>query len=429
MTSVTHKEILPGVRLTAVHTGKFKTCLLGMTLLAPLEKQAASANALIPMVLRRGTREHPDLEALSAAMDELYGGSIEPMVRKKGETQCIGFVGSFLDDMLTPDGTMLLEPAAKLMGDLLLRPAMENGVFRSDYTEGERANLADRIKAQINDKRQYSMLRLTQLMCGGEPYGIDKFGDEQSTASLTAQKLWEQYHKLLATAPVELYYCGSAPTDRVEHAFASALEGLPRAASRTMPGCIVQPKPSSPEPNYVTDRLDVTQGKLAIGFRTGGISAASELLPDLLVFNAVYGGTTTSKLFMNVREKLSLCYFASSLLEKQKGIMLVSSGIEFDKYERAKNEILAQLDECRTGKIEPLELEGAIRSVVSTLRSAMDSHARLEDYWLGQAAAGLTEEPQKLAERVEAVTLQRVVDVAKGVELDTVYFLNGKEAV
>lgn len=428
MTSVTHKDILPGVRLTAVHTGKFKTCLLGMTLLAPLEAQNASSNALIPMVLRRGTREHPDLESLSAAMDELYGGSIEPMVRKKGETQCIGFVGSFLDDMFTPDGTMLLEPAAALMGDLLLRPTMENGMFRSDYMEGERTNLIDRIKSQINDKRQYSMLRLTQLMCGDEPYGIDKYGDEQSAASITVQMLWEEYHKLLATAPVELYYCGSAPTDRVERAFVSALEGLPRASNRAMPGCTVKPKPTATEPKYVTDRMDVTQGKLAIGYRTGGISTSSERLPDLLVFNAVYGGTTTSKLFMNVREKLSLCYFASSLLEKQKGIMLVSSGIEFDKYERAKNEILAQLDECRAGNMEALELEGAIRSVVSTLRTALDSHARLEDFWLGQAAAGLTEGPQELAERVESVTLQRVVEVAKGIELDTVYFLNGKEA-
>ncbi len=428
MTAVTHKELLPGVRLTAVHTKKFKSCLLGVTLLAPMSGETAAPYALLPMVLRRGTRRHPDLEALSAALDELYGGSIEPMVRKKGETQCIGFLGSFLDDSYAPDGTMLLEPAAQLMGDLLLRPAMDNGMFRPDYVEGERVNLIDRIKAQVNDKRQYSMLRISQLMCAGESYGIDKYGDEATAAAITGTQLWERYHALLSSAPVELYYCGSAPPERVEKAFTAALEGLPRAVKRSMPGCLVKPGTEGNAPRVFEDKLDVTQGKLAMGFRTGGVGSTHDALPTLLVFNAVYGGTTTSKLFMNVREKLSLCYFASSMLEKQKGIMLVSSGIEFVKYEQAKSEILAQLDACRSGEITPQELEGARRSVVSTLHTTTDAQGRLEEFWLGQAAAGLTEGPEELARRTAAVTAEQVVEIAKGVQLDAIYFLNRKEA-
>jgi len=428
MTKVIHKELLPGVRLTAVHTGKFKTCLLGFTLLAPMDGQTAAANAMIPMVLRRGTRKHPNMETLSAALDDLFGGSIEPMVRKKGETQCIGFVGSFLDDVYAPDGAMLLEPAAALMGELLLHPVMENGHFRADYVEGERTNLIDRIKAQVNDKRQYSMLRISQLMCAGEPFGVDKFGDETAAAAITESQLWDRYHTLLAAAPVELYYCGSAPLDRVVKAFSAALEGLPRAINRRMPGCLVKSAAEGTAPRVFMDKLDVTQGKLAIGFRTGGVSTATEALPALLVFNAVYGGTTTSKLFMHVREKLALCYFASSVLEKQKGIMLVSSGIEFDKYEQAKDEILAQLDACRRGELEPQELDGALRSVVSSLRSSMDAQGRLEDFWLGQATAGLTEGPDELSNRIAAVTSEQIVEIAKGVELDAIYFLNRKEA-
>jgi len=401
---------------------------MGMTLLAPMDGQTAAANALIPMVLRRGTRKHPDLEALSAALDELYGGFIEPVVRKKGETQCIGFVGSFLDDSYTPDRSRILEQAAALMGDLLLRPAMESGMFCTGYVEGERTNLIDRIRAQINDKRQYSILRISQLMCAEEPYGIDRYGDEKTAAAVTVSKLWERYHALLASAPLELYYCGSASADRVEKAFAAALEGLPRAVRRDLPGCLVRPGTEGSAPRVFVDKMDVTQGKLAMGFRTGGVNAAHGALPALMVFNAVYGGTTTSKLFMNVREKLSLCYFASSMLEKQKGIMLVSSGIEFNRFEQAKGEIMAQLYACRRGEIEPAELEGARRSVVSSLRTAMDAQGRLEEYWMGQAAAGLNERPEELAGRVSAVTKEQVVEIANGVELDAVYFLNGKEA-
>ncbi len=427
MTKTISKELLPGVRLTAVHTKKFKSNLLGVTLLAPLDEATASANALIPAVLRRGSRMHPDMESLSAALDELYGGVIEPVVRKKGETQCVGLIGSFLDDSFAPGGEKLLEPAAALLGEILLHPAMEDHQFRGDYTLGERANLIDRIRAQINDKRQYSILRITELMCQQEPYGIDRYGTESTADKIGPKALWDRYHALLATAPVELYYCGSAPFDRVEGAFLSALQALPRSVSRPMPGCRVIPS-AQEQPRYFEDRLDVTQGKLAMGFRTGGIHASSEQLPALLVFNAVFGGTTTSKLFMNVRERLLLCYFASSMLEKQKGLMLVSSGIEFDKYEKAKGEILAQLAACRDGAIEPIELEGARRSVVSSLRASLDSQGRLEDFFMGQAAAGLAEGPAELADRVAMVTKEQVVAVAAGMDLDAIYFLNRKQA-
>lgn len=144
--------------------------------MAPISEETASANALLPYVLRRGTERCPDMETLSAALDELYGGSIEPMVRKKGETQAVGFAASFVDDAFAPGDTRILESAAGLLGDVLLRPAVSGGRFLAEYVEGERANLVDRIHAQINEKRSYSILRLTQEMCAGEPYGVDKLG-------------------------------------------------------------------------------------------------------------------------------------------------------------------------------------------------------------------------------------------------------------
>ena len=427
MTQVTQRELLPGVRLTAVHTNKYKSNMLSISLLAPISAETASLNALLPYVLRRGTERHPDMESLSAALDELYGGTIEPMVRKKGETQAVGFAASFLDDAYAPGSTQILESAAALLGELLLHPVTVSGKFKPAYVEGERTNLTDRIQAQMNEKRGYSILRLTQEMCAGEPYGVDKLGSEEGAAAITVDRLWEGYRTLLAAAPVELYYCGSAPVERVEAALTAALKDLPRAQERNEPDCSVQESATEEHPRLVTESLDVTQGKLALGFRTGGACAWEDDYPALLVFNAVYGGTPTSKLFLNVREKLSLCYFASSMLEKFKGIMLVSSGIEFQNYEKAKAEILAQLDSCRKGHIEDWEMEGARRSIVSSLAATMDAQGRLEDFWVGQAVGDLTETPQELAQRVEKVTKDQVVAVAKKLELDTIYFLKGRE--
>lgn len=426
MTEVIQKELMPGVRLTAVHTNKFKSSHFGVTLLTGLDRERAAANALVPLVLLRGSQEHPDLQSVSAALDELYGGAVEPLITKKGETQCVGFTASFLDDAYALNGEPILERAAALLGELLLRPATEGGVFRADYVEGERGNLIDRIRAQMNDKRQYSMLRLGQEMCPYEAFGVDKLGDEAHARAVTPAALWQRYQHLLANAQVELYYCGSASQERVEQALSRAFAALPVNAQREEPDCEIRIS-APPEPNLVEEAMDVTQGKLAMGFRTGGIAVWDEEFPALLLLNAVFGGTSMSKLFMNVREKLSLCYFASSGLEKMKGLMMVSSGIEFDKYQQARDEILAQLEACRRGEITADELEGARRIVVTALRTTLDSQSRMADYWLGQAAADLTETPEELVRRVERVTAEQAADAARRLRLDTIYFLKGKE--
>ena len=427
MTEVSRRELFPGVWLRTVHTNKFKSAYLSVTLLAPLEPETAAANALIPSVLRRGTAAHPDMESLSAALDELYGGAIEPAVRRKGETQCVGFVASFLDDAYALNGEKILESAAALLGELLLRPYTQNGIFCPDYTAGERANLIDRIRGQINDKRSYATHRLIQLMCGEEAFGTDKLGDETTAAAITPASLWQRYQELLCTAAVEVYYCGSAQPERVEAALSSALSGLPVNEARVVPDCEVRIHAGT-QPRVVEEALDVTQGKLAMGFRTGGITCWEEEYPALAMCSAVFGGTTLSKLFLNVREKLSLCYYASSMLEKLKGLMLVSSGIEFDKYQTARDEILAQLEAVRRGEIADWELEGARRTLISGHLATLDDQARQEEFWLGQAAAGLDTTIQELAGQFEAITREQVAQAARKLELDTIYFLKGKEA-
>ena len=378
MSQVIRRELFPGVWLRTVHTNKFKSSYLSVTLLTPLDRETAGANALIPEVLRRGTAVHPDMESLSAALDELYGGAVEPIVRKKGETQCVGFLASFLDDAYALKGEKILEPAATLLGELLLNPYTQNGVFASDYTAGEKANLIDRIRAQINDKRTYATQRLAQEMCKYEAFGVDKLGDESRVSAITPESLWERYQTLLREAQVEVYYCGSASPDRVAEALKGALDRLPVNENRVDPECSVRVS-AGPEPIVVEEEMDVSQGKLTMGFRTGGLTCWEEEFPALFLCVAVFGGTTLSKLFMNVREKLSLCYYASATLEKMKGLVLVSSGIEFDKYQTAKDEILAQLEAVRQGEIEDWELEGSRRTLIGACQATLDDQGRQED--------------------------------------------------
>ena len=420
------KQLADGVELMVNRTDKFKTGLLSVTLTMPLRRETATAGALIPEVLYRGSRNYPDMERLSAAADALYGASLGPAVRQRGESQCVSFLCGVIDDRYALDGSAVLEPAAALMGEVLLDPAVENGLFRPDYVKGEGANLADRIRARVNDKRSWSIFRLVQEMCAGELYAQDKLGDADEAVSMTPDRLWTDYRHLLGDSKVTFYYGGSACPNRVEETVRRAF--APLMAGRTAPvECEVPAEPKGPA-HTVTEAMDVTQGKLALGFRTGGVTLASPDYPVLLVCNALYGGSVNSRLFLNVREKLSLCYYASSMIDKLKGLMVVSSGVEFADFDRAQEAILAQLEELRQGKIGDDELNAAVRCVVNNLRGRLDSQGQMEDDCVTKLICGQPpDDNSALIQAVERVRLEQVAQMAQNIKLDTVYRLTGKE--
>ena len=414
------KELMEGVNLTYLPARKFKTGLLSAHFLTPLDRSDAGANALLPAVLRRGTVGSPDMGAISARLDRLYGAEVDYTVRKKGECQCIGFVGSFIDDAFVPGGERLLEPVAELLGEMILQPVTRSGRFLPDYVESERDNLADAIRSIRNDKRDWADLRLLQELCAGEPYGVSRLGDERSVERISPQKLYARYTELISSAPVELFYCGSAAQSRVEDALLNALSALPRRNVAPIPGTALHAPRR--EARTVREGMDVTQGKLGMGFACGSGDESALLLGNLL-----FGGSSNSKLFLNVREKLSLCYYASSLYHRQKGLITVSSGVEFADFQRAYEEILAQLAALGRGEVETWELEAA-RGVLRSAYAAMeDSQGRLENFYLGQAIAGRGDSPEDLAREMEETSAERIFRAMETVKLDTVYYLERKE--
>ena len=413
-------EIAPEVCLNYVRSDKFKTGTLSMQFITPLDEKTASFGALLPSVLRRGTMAHPDMRALSTALDLLYGSSIGCTVRKKGENQCIGFAASFIDEAFVPGGEKLLEPMCDLLGELLLDPVTRNGRFLNDYVESEKQNLIDAIRAIRNDKQDWADVRLMQEMCAGEPYGVLRLGDEETAARINNHKLFNHYRELLSTSRMELFYCGSANPERVEGALCRAFAALPRGV--VTEGETVRRVAAPQEPRYLTEEMDVTQGKLSMGWRCD-----TDDVPAMIMANLIFGGTSNAKLFLNVREKLSLCYYASSSYARSKGIMTVSSGIECRDFQKAHDEILHQLELVQQGQWEDWELQGALATMCSSLTSLSDSQGALENYYLGQTATGAEDTPEDLMAALRQVTPERIQKAAQSCQLDTVFFLKGKE--
>ncbi|MDR2665342.1 MAG: insulinase family protein [Oscillospiraceae bacterium] len=428
MHSVARRVIAPDVFLTYVSTDKFKTGCLSVNLITGLERSSAAMTALLPRVLRRGGGRHSDMREIAQALDGLYGARIEPTVRKKGELHCVGLAADFVDDDFLPRGERVLEKTAQLLGELLLSPKTRGGLLTHEYVDSERANLINDIRAGINEKRVYVLDKLLENMCSDEAYGTNRLGTEESARAITAKALTRRYQELVAASRVEAFYCGAAPMQRVTDALTETLASMPRRDGIRWPNTDVVLAPPKPAPRRTSEAMDVQQGKLAIGFRLGNCMKAPDY-PALMVFNAVFGGSVTSKLFMNVRERLSLCYYASSSLDKHKGVMVVSSGVDFEKMDEARGEIYAQLEAVARGDISDWELRSAKQAVITSVKSAMDAPSGLQELYLDHAIASIKFEPDELAALAGAVTREEVAEIAAGVVVDSEYILTRRDTV
>ena len=421
---IERRELLPGVYLCAEQSDKFKTCCMSVNFLRPLCREEASLNALLPSVLLRGTKAHPGIMQISMLLDELYGANVGTLVRRRGEVQTCGFYSACVEDAFTLGGENIFSGVCAFLRELLFEPELEDGAFVADYVEGEKINLCNTIASEINDKRSYAVMAMLRRMCSEERHGIPRLGYREDVEAITPASLYEHYRKVLATSRVELFYLGRKDVDTVAAELKALLAGLPREALTPV---TTEVRRTAETARECTEALDVAQGKLTMGFRTGCIAGEPEYAA-LHLLNAVFGGCITSKLFVNVRERMSLCYYASSSLEKFKGLMIVSSGIEFDKFTVARDEILRQLEECRCGNITDEELEHARASLLSGIKASMDSPGSIDDFYLGQAILGLGDTLEDRMEAVRAVTKDEVVAAARRLSLDTVYFLKGVEA-
>lgn len=418
--TLSRHHLADGVRLTCVTTKAFKTAAFSAAFVLPLGAENAPF-AVLPFVLYRGTQDCPNLTALGQTLDELYGARVEPFVRKVGESLSIGFVAAGVDAGSVPAGEDPTGQIAHLLCDLMCRPCLEDGHFRTAETESERQNLIDRIRSLKNNPRSYAVRRTQELMCKDEPFGACEYGSQQGAQALTPEMIWAAYEEVRRHARVELFYCGSADPETVAAAFADGLD-LPQSTDRyqtEIDVCRMNCKPRT-----IVEDYPATQGKLTLGLRTG-LTGADEAYPALMLYAAVLGGYTGSRLFVNVREKLSLCYYASATLDKVKGLLMIASGIENDKYDEALGEILRQMEDLHTGGLTRDELERARRTLISQIRSLGDSPLSLENYWHRQAVADFTTTPEQLIDKLERVERGQVMAVGRQVALDLICFLKG----
>ncbi len=413
-------ELAPGVTLRSFRSSRFKQGILSLQFLSPMCQETATCNALLPAVLLRGTKNAPDLQAITHRLDDLYGAGIGTAVRRVGNCQTTGLSCSFIEDRFALPGDRVLAPMITLLGELLLEPVLEKGLFSREFVEGEKRNLISTLEAQYNDKRLWADQQLLQKMCSGDPFGIPRLGKPEWVSKITPKSLTAHYETLLRQQPVELFYVGSFPKEQVAALLQPLFQGILRTVSPAPAQSLLTTSPAG----AFSDTLDAAQSHLCLGYTTA-ITNRDPRFAAMQVFNALFGAGMTSKLFMNVREKLSLCYAIGSRYYGAKGLVTVSAGIDGKNVQLAREEIARQLNACQQGDITDLELSGAKEAVLFSLQGTHDSPGSIESYYATAALSGLTLTPEEYSAAVSQVTLDSVVEAANTVLPHTEYFLKG----
>jgi len=411
-----------GLSIYKIPFEKFKTNTITVCIYDDLTKDTVAKNALIPSILKQGSEGYPTRRDLSIALKNLYGAVFDGGVSKKGERQMIHFYMETIKDMYGADGEDLSQKALDLIFQIITNPLLENEAFPAKTVETEINNMKKYIEGKLNDKVSYAFERCIEEMCHDEAYGLSEYGNLEDYEEITPKNLYQHYQNLLHQNPIGIYVTGEVKDELIEKIKGKFLT-LVRSKMKEIQKTSFKDAPS--EVKETLEELNINQGKLCMGFRTN-IPPTSFEYYKLLVYNSILGGGIHSKLFQNVREKEGLAYYAHSKLDRFKGLMVISSGIEVSNKDKVVSIVYQQLDELAAGNISDYEFESAKKYIISGLNSMKDSQLSLTDFYISGSILEVDQTLEDFIENVNKITKDDVVGISKFIKPDTIYFLHGK---
>lgn len=414
-----------GVEGLFLKNSRFSTTLISFNFYMPLERDKVAARALLPFLLTTCSKKYTDFSKLNYKLSKLYGATLEATTEKAGDLQSLKISISVIDDKYALDNEPLTEQACELLMRLIFEPKVENGAFDEEDVSREKRKAIEHIQSEISEKRLYAKKRLIEEMYGDDIYGTPKCGTEEEVAALNGEILYETWKDVLNHAAIRVNVISSALPSGLFSGISERFEALER---NNITDCTAHSHTAeADEVKRVTERMEVAQGKLSMGF-SSKMAGPDEDTAPLYVMCDLFGGGPYSRLFSNVREKMSLCYYCSSSAVRIKGLLTVDSGVEEKNAEKAEQEILNQLEIVKRGEFTDFEFESSIKGIIDSIQSVDDSQAALDSWFTIKIANREVSTPQEFVERIAAVTKEQVIEAANGIKLHTVYRLLPKNA-
>lgn len=421
MSMIAYKRIAEGVNFLCLNRTKFKTSCIKIDFYLPISEQFAAENVLT-YLLGTTSKRYNTIKSFNSKTEELYDADFSMDISTVGEKVRIQYSMEVLDDRFALDGKSISEESVDFLIDILKNPNCENGKFDEEFTEREIKFALERLEAEKNNKKAYAVSRLRQLMCKDEPYGIDKDKLERDIKNLDSKKIYSAYENMLKSATVFITVCGNVDSEMLEKKFTRFALELPERNLAKLDTVFIE---KAGEIKYFKEEMDVNQAKLVIGLRTG-MTDADDNYFAYRVMTDIFGGGPYSRLFLNVREKMSLCYYCGARIIRDKGIIIIQSGVEEENYEKALAEIYNQLDIMKKGEFTDEDFNSSVIALSDAFKGVDDSPVGECIFFASQAFDGKVIDGREYAEKISAVTRAQVIECAEKVTVDTVYLLAGK---
>lgn len=397
------------MKIKKIETKKFKTNVYALYLTIPLTKENVTYNALIPTVLKRGCEKYNNQLEISKKLEEMYDATFGIGITKVGNNEVLKFYLESLNNNYLPNNEDLSKTSIEMLLNIVMKPYLVNGKFDDDYVEQEKENLKKVIESRKDNKDTYATNRLLEEMFKEEPYGLYKFGNIDEIDNITSKKLYEKYKELIKNSEKYLYIVGDVENLNIE---SYNIDEKEITISKEFPVKI------SEKENIVKEQMDVTQGKLVIGLNT-----PNNKQEVIALYNTILGKGANSKLFLNVREKEGLAYSAGSTYLKRNNAIIISTGIEVSKYNKAVEVIKNQLKDMEDGNITEKEMKDAKQFINAGLNLINESSENMIEYRFDKDLYNEEIDIEKYRKEIEEIKKEDIVKVAKQIKIDTIYFL------
>lgn len=394
-------------------TNKYKTNELAIFLTLPLKKETITKNALLPKVLSRGTQNLKDQVEISKKLENMYGANLNCGIDKAGDYCILKFYIQSIGNDYVLNNENLIQDGISLLLDIVFNPLIEDGKFSEKIVEQEKDNLLKIIQSKKDNKEKYAFNRCIEEMFKNEPYGLYKFGYEEELKNINSQNLYEYYKEMLKQCRIDIFVYGM---DAEKIQIPKELETLGNID-------IVNNKEENQQnikeqPQLIRESADVTQGKLIIGLNVPNSDKFAATM-----YNIVLGGGANSKIFQNVREKQGLAYSAGSVYIRRKDAIFIRTGIELQNFEKTLQVIKEQLEAIKNGDVTEDEINAGRELIIASLRMIQESQEDIISFNFDQELFGENLSIDKYIEKLQNVTKNDIIETAKNVKINTIYYL------
>lgn len=414
-------DIKNGIKLHTIKTEKFKTNLIAVMLTTKLDRKNITKNALIPAVLRRGTKFMQTQEDINKKMEDMYGASFDCGLDKTGDNQILKFYMETVNNEFLPqDAENMIKSSIEKIFEIIFNPYLENGVFKKEYVEQEKENIKQIIDGKIDSKARYALDRCIEEMYKNEPFGLYKFGYVEDLKDINEKNLYEYYLELIKTCKIDIYISGIV--DENIHNIIKQNENIEKLEERKPDFKEFElVKKENEEAKEIQESMEVTQGKLIIGLDVNILDKDARY--KIMIYNSLLGGSANSKLFQNVREKASLAYTASSSYYRFKNNIFINCGIDIPNYQKALEIIKKQIEDMKNGDFTDEEIENAKNGIIASIKTIDDEQDTEITYYFGQELSGTKTSLEEYIENIQKINKADVLEVAKQISINTIYFL------